>query len=157
MVRQLLRKQRDILSKLCQIVRDMGSIFNKLEVNQSELTLLKELGRLFHNLHALFLGRESLTNSVWTVAHAIPFFAQELYDKYKVGYGILSMQGKESNNASVKESLAHSNRSCQEDGKNKWNQVFISDYVRNFFIPEFEPQPDIYKSHFISRTPDFAG
>ena len=71
----------------------MGSIFNKLEVNQLELTLLKELGRLFHNCHALFLDRQSLTNSVWTVAHAIPFFAQDLYDKYKVGYGILSMQG----------------------------------------------------------------
>ena len=150
------KTKRLVLSKLCQILRDMGSIFNKLEVNQSELTLLKELGRLFHNLHSLFLGRESLTNSVWTVAHAIPFFAQELYDKYKVGYGILSMQGKESNNASVKESLAHSNRSCQEDGKNKWNQEFISDYVRNFYIPEFEPQPDRYKSHFISRTPDFC-
>ena len=47
-------------------------------------------------------------------------------------------------------------RSCQEDGKNKWNQVFISDYVRNFYIPEFELQPDRYKSHFISRTPDFC-
>ena len=140
-----------VLAKLCQMLRDMGSIFNKLEVTQSELTLLKELGK-----HVLFLGRESLTNSVWTVAHAIPYFAQELYDKYKVGYAILSMQGKESNNAGIKESLAHSNRSCLEEGKNKWHQVFVSDYVRNFYIPEFEAQPDRYHSHFVSRTPDFC-
>ena len=90
-------------------------------------------------MHVLFLGRESLTNSVWTVAHAIPYFAQELYDKYKVGHGILSLQGKESNNAGIEGSLAHSNRSCLEEGKNKWHQVFMSDYVRNFYIPEFEP------------------
>ena len=66
------------------------------------------------------------------------------------------MQGKESNNTGVKESLAHSDRSCVEEGQNKWRQVFISDYVRNFYIPEFEPQPDRYKSHFISRIPDFC-
>ena len=65
------------------------------------------------------------------------------------------MQGKESNNASIKEGLAHSSRSCLEDGKNKWHQVFVLEYVRNFHIPEFDPQPDRYKSQFISRT--FAG
>ena len=79
--------KRLVISKMCQILRDMGSIFNKLVTNQSELTLLKELGRQFYNLHVLFLGRESLTNSVWTVFHAIPYFAQQLYDTYKVGYG----------------------------------------------------------------------
>ena len=149
--------KRIVISKMCQILRDMGSIFNKLHVNQAELTLLRELGNQFYNLHVLFLGRESLTNSVWTVAHAIPYFAQVLYDKYKIGYGILSMQGKESNNAGIKESLAHSNRSCEEGGHNKWRQVFVSDYVRNFYIPEFEPQPDRYISHFVSRIPDFCG
>ena len=148
--------KRMIISKMCLILRDMGSIFNKMQVTQAELTTLKELGHQYYNLHVLFLGRESLTNSVWTVGHVIPYFAQQLYDKYKVGYGILSMQGKESINAGVKESLAHSNRSCVEEGQNKWRQVFISDYVRNFYIPEFEPQPDRYKSHFISRIPDFC-
>ena len=71
--------------KLCQILRDICSIFNKLKVNQSELILLKKLRKLFHNIHSVFLGGESLANSVWTVAHAILFVAQKLYDKYKVG------------------------------------------------------------------------
>ena len=139
-----------------QLLRDMGSIFNKTETNQAELTLLRELGWQFYNLHVLFLGRESLTKSVWTVSNAIPYFAQELYDTYKIGFGILSMQGKESNNAGTKEALAHSNCSCAEEGPNKWRQVFLSEYVRSFYIPEFEPHPDKYKPHFISRIPDFC-
>ena len=148
--------KRLVIGRLCQLLRDMGSIFNEIETNQAELTLLRELGQQFYNLHVLFLGRESLTNSVWTVSHAIPYFAQELYDTYKIGFGILSMQGKESNNAGTKEALAHSNRSSAEEGPNKWRQVFVSEYVRSFYIPELEPHPDKYKPHFISRIPDFC-
>ena len=96
-----------IISELCLILRDMASIFNKMQVTQVELTTLKELGHQYYKLHVLFLGRESLTNSVWTMGHEIPYIAQQLYDKYK---GKESMQGKESNNSVVKESLAHSNR-----------------------------------------------
>ena len=43
------------------------------------------------------------------------YFAQEIYNKDRIGYGILSMQGKKSNNATTKEALAHSNRQCQEE------------------------------------------
>ena len=66
------------------------------------------------------------------------------------------MQGKESSNVATKEALVHSNRSCQKEGNNKWRQVFVSEYVRSFYILESEPQPDRYKSDFVSRIPEFC-
>ena len=36
----------------------------------------------------------SVTNSVWTVSHTISYFAQQLYDKYKVGYRICQCKAK---------------------------------------------------------------
>ena len=85
---------------------------------------------------------------MWTIAYAIPYHAQMLYEKYAVGYGIISLQAKEAKHAGVKADLSLSNRSNATDGKGKWWQVMRSNYIRNFYIPEYHPMPSSYTSHY---------
>ena len=40
--------------------------------------------------------------TVWTVGYAMPYHATKLYESYKVGYGILSLQKKRLNTQGLK-------------------------------------------------------
>jgi hypothetical protein len=94
-----------------------------------------------------------LNVTTWTVAYAIPWHAFKLYDTFKVGYGIISQQEKEAKHSGVKNDLALSNRSLSQDASGNWWQVMRANYVRSFYLPEHQPMPATYKSHFQSRVP----
>ena len=49
--------------------------------------------------------------TVWMVAYAMPYHVAELYEYYKVGYGIISLQAKEAKHSGVKNDLDLINRS----------------------------------------------
>jgi hypothetical protein len=83
----------------------------------------------------------------------VPYHALKLYDMYKVGYGIISQQGKEAKHSAVKNDLGLSNRSNKADKNGKWWQVMRANYVRSVYLPEHQPVPHTYKSHFKSRIP----
>ncbi|CAH1248480.1 Hypp8161 [Branchiostoma lanceolatum] len=109
---------REVLGTMIHLLRDAASIYNKHETTEAELTEMERLLDLYYNLFCLFLPeRANLT--VWTVAKAIPHYARKLYDEYGVGYGVVSMQGKEAKNAKVKEYLKLTNHSKEEDRTRK--------------------------------------
>lgn len=91
--------------------------------------------------------------TTWRVAYAIPYHALKLYETFKVGYGIISQQAKEAKHCGVKNDLALSNRCTSQDTSGKWWQVMRANYVRSFYLPEHQPMPNTYKSHFQSRVP----
>ena len=131
--------KRLALSKICQLLRDATALFNKVNVTESEV-----------NIFTLFVP-EGVNITVWTVGYAIPYHADLLYSQYKVGYGIISLQAKESKHAAVKYDLMLTNRSRERSGNGKWNQVMRTNYVCAFFLPEHHPMPSTYVSHFKSR------
>ena len=146
---------RLVLSRLVQMLRDMGTIFNNFSADRSDLDRLKLLAQRFYNLHVMFLGPESTNVGVWTVCYPIVYHAVELFEKFGIGHGILSAQGKELNNKKHKEELDLTNRSRCTEGETKWKQVFTQDF-KSFYIPKHEPQPSRYKPHFLSRIPDMC-
>lgn len=79
--------------------------------------------------------------TVWTMAYALPYHASLLYDNYKIGYGIISLQAKESKHAGVNNDLALTNRSKSTDSLGKWWQVMWADYVRAFYLPKHNRVP----------------
>ena len=85
--------------------------------------------------------------------YATPYHARKLYNEYKVGFRILSLQAKESKHAALKGELSLTNRSNKNTNSGKWWQVMRSDYVRSFYLPEHQPSPPSYASHFKSHTP----
>ena len=87
--------------------------------------------------------------------HTIPYHAAKLYAEYKVhvGYGIISLQGKESKHAGVKHDLALTNWLKSTSSLGKWSQVMTANYARAFYLPKQHPAPSSYISHYESRLP----
>ena len=91
--------------------------------------------------------------TVWTVGYAIPYHANLLYKQYKVGCGIISLQAKKSKHSGVKQDLSLTNRSRSTTTVGKWWQLMHTNYVWAFYLPEHQPAPSAYVSHYDSRLP----
>lgn len=87
------------------------------------------------------------------MAYAIPYHASLLFEKYNIGFGILSLQAKESKHSGIKHDLLLTNRSRSTGSLGKWWQVMRANYVRAFYLPEHHTMPSMYISHYESRMP----
>ena len=98
---------------------------NSVSVTTESIEHLKDNCTLFFNLFALFYA-EVCNSTVWTIGHSIPYHADILCKQYGVGYGILSMQGKELKHSAIYADLKNcSNRSCRQDDNGKWHQLAL--------------------------------
>ena len=87
--------KRQALGKASEHLRNAGTLFNKVDTNLIEIEQIKENLTTYFNLLASFF-EESVNITVWTVAYAIPYHASLLFENYNIGFGILSLQAKES-------------------------------------------------------------
>lgn len=126
-------------------------LFNKVDTTSAEICQLKETCTMYFNLLALFF-REAVNLTVWTIGYVLPYHAESL-DKKIQGYGIISLQAKESKHSGVKQDLNLTNRSCSTSTVGKWWQLMRANYVRAFYFPEHQPAPSAYVSHYESRLP----
>ena len=93
--------KRLVLGKIAQFLRNAGALFNKIEISAVDLGQLKEFCTLYFNLYELFFEMD-VNVTVWSVGYAIPYHAANLYENYKVGYGIISLQTKEAKHSGIK-------------------------------------------------------
>ena len=93
--------KRIALSKSVQFLRNAGGLFYKIHISIAGLSELEEFFELFFNLLVLF-SPYFVNITVWTVGYAIPYHAGKLCNEYKIGFGILSLQAKESKHAGIK-------------------------------------------------------
>ena len=108
------------LCKIVKYLRNASGLFNKIHiVSLGEIDQLEEFCQLYFNLLVLFFP-ESVNVTVWTVASALPFHARKLYEEYGIGFGILSLQAKESKHAGLKTELSLTNRSRDSSSNGKW-------------------------------------
>lgn len=118
--------------------------------------MLQEYCQLYFNIFALFFPH-SINVTVWTMGYAILYHTNLLYRQYKVGYGIMSLQAKEAKHAGLKDEVKLTNRSTSCSTSGKWWQVMRSNYVRTFYLPEHQPTPSSYNSHYKSCVPPHYG
>ena len=86
------------------------------------------------------------------MGYVIPYHVKLVFEKYKVGFGIMSMQGKEAKHSAIKQELRNNtNRSTAQDERGKWHQIARSNYVRKFYLPFHFPMSDTYHSHYRPR------
>ena len=83
----------------------------------------------------------------------MPYHAKLLYEKYGIGFSMLSLQAKESKHAGLKKEILMTNRSNKSDRNGEWMQLTRSNYIRSFYLPEHQPSPTSYSSHFKSSKP----
>ena len=145
---------RLVLAQIFTALRDVGSIINIVEVvDENYVESVTAACQRYFLLFALFFPL-NCNSTVWTIGYVVPFHAEEIFKGYEVGYGILSMQGKQSKHSSIKQELKTcSNRSTKQDERGKWYQLMRSSYVRNFYLPYHFPIPSMYQSHFRPRKP----
>ena len=149
---ELERYSRSALSKVLETLRNIGVLINKVDADNTYPNEVTITCTLYFNLIALFFPDYS-NSTVWTMGYVIPYHACKLFYEYKVGYGILSMQGKEAKNSAVKQELKScTNRNKSEGEKNKWHQLMKSNYVRNFYLQSRYPISN-YRPHYNSRIP----
>ena len=146
------KMKRQALGKAAEHLRNAGTLFNKVDTNLREVEQINENLTTYFNLLSLFYS-SSVNITVWTVAYAIPYHASLLFEKYNIGFGILSLQAKESKHSGIKHDLVLTNRSRSTGKLGKWWQVMRANYVRAFYLPEHHPMPSMYISHYESRMP----
>ena len=135
-----------VLSQLCQALRKIGRLINVIDGSDVWLSELKFQCKLYFNLFSLYYN-VYCNSTVWTIGYVVPFHAERLWNDYKIGYGILSMQGKESKHSAIKTELKMcTNRSTSQDEKGKWHQLARGSFVRNYYLPYHFPI-DTYVPH----------
>ena len=83
------------ISKICERLRVVGAIMNSVTCDNTSIKRLSDACKNYFNLMSLFFN-DLCNSTIWTIGYVIPYHAALLYKTYGVGYGILSMQGKES-------------------------------------------------------------
>ena len=143
-----------VLAKICQSLRDIGSMISRVIVSSSYPEDIRKICTYYFNLFALYFKENcNVTVSVWTMGYVIPYHVNKLYTEYKVGYDILNMQGKESKHLQLKQELRLcTNRSKSDDDKGKWYQIMRSSYVQTFYLPYHFLTSTCY-SHYTCRVP----
>ena len=142
----------NVLYKLCITLRKIGILMSNIDGSGTYVSDIKEECTLFFNLFSLYFG-DLCNSTVWTIGYIVPYHAKKLWDEYQVGYGIITMQGKESKHSSVKGQLKNeTNRSTSQDEKGKWHQIMRSSYARDFYLPYHFPT-ETYTPHSKSRNP----
>lgn len=108
------------------------SLFSRIIVeNVSEIDQLRKCCLQFFNAVSLLLS--DMTPTVWTVGYAIPRHFRLIYEKYGVGLGINSTQGKEAKHVSLQQYARHSNLSGH------WKNVLKHDYISSIWLRKLEP------------------
>lgn len=123
----------------CLQLRDAISYFSRVDITLAELEQCKKACLYLFNANALLL--KSVTPTLWTVGYAIPRHIEILFDRYGMGLGINSMQGREAKHVRLSEFAKHSTKST------RWSMVLRHDYMCNVWIRMHEPGRVLYTTH----------
>ena len=128
----------------CVQLRDAVSYFSRVNITQAEVEKCKLA--CLHFFNACVLLFKSVTPTLWTVGYAIPRHLQILFDRYGMGLGLNSMQGREAKHVRLSQFAKHSTKST------RWSMVLRHDYISNVWVRKHEPAHLLYtkyKAHYI--------
>ena len=115
----------------CLKLRDAVSMFSRVIVDKEVLIEMKSCCLQFFNAVSLLLL--NVTPTVWTVGYAIPYHSDLLFQKYGIGLGINSMQGREAKHVCLQQYARHSSVS------RRWHNVLKHDYISSVFLRKQDP------------------
>ena len=115
----------------CVQLRDAVSYFPRVNIDQVGIDKCKKACQYFFNANMLLLNK--ITPTIWTVGYAIPRHVQIIFDKYGLGLGLNSMQGREAKHVRLAQYAKHSTKTTQ------WHMVLQNDYIANVWIRKQDP------------------
>jgi len=66
------------IAKICEVLRDIGSLINRVTTIPDYTKKIEDLCRLYLNLFALFFP-QSCNVTVWTLGHVVPYYTKQIF------------------------------------------------------------------------------
>jgi hypothetical protein len=123
-------------------LREATSIYSRIKVDRDLVQKLFLTCRNYFNVNCLFLGN-TVSPTVWTVAHAIPYHCNQLLETTGYGLGLNSMQGREAKHIKLAKYVKNT---CNVRKGDRWWVVFKHEFVSNVWLRELDPMSITYKS-----------
>ena len=102
----------------CLQLREAISYFSHVDITIAEIEQCKKACLHLFNVNSLLL--KSVSPTLWTIGYAIPTHMKILFDRYGMGLGINSMQGREVKHVRLSEFVKHSTKST------RWSYVMTT-------------------------------
>ena len=106
-------------------LRDAVSLFSRQTLTPTYVDDLKRVCTVYFNICSMFIN--SVTPTVWTIGHAIPYHAEILKNKFNLGLRINTMQGRGAKHIEIAKYAEHSLPS------NRWSLTFRHEYISTFY------------------------
>lgn len=103
---------------------------------------------MYFNACSLLLGGVSPT--VWTIGHADPFHTEVLFNKFGLGLGINSMQGREAKHVRIAQYAKHATLSS------RWVLVFRHDHITGIWLRKQDPSSVSYHKNKEVYEPEIS-
>ena len=145
-------KENDNL-KLCVFsflgvqLREAVSLFSRVDPPEDYLEALKQSCQLYFNCHSLFLG--SVTPTVWTIDYAVPYHAKLIFDRYSLGLGLATMQGREAKHTILATFAKHASRAL------RWSLIFRHEFINFIWLRHKFPKSPNFTHKVINYTPAY--
>ncbi len=128
-----------VMAFIAFYLREAASIFTRITVTQEDIQKLERSARMYFNCHHLF---RHVNLTTWTIGHVVPAHTKEIHEKYGVGLGIVSMQGREAKHKKLMEYYKHTPGVSAEK---KWETVFRHEFAELLLERELSEASDTYR------------
>ena len=129
-------------------LRVATSRFSRVNIDQKVLQELKDSCKMYFNACSLLLG--SVSPTVWTIGHAVPFHTELLFNKFGLGLGVNSMQGREAKHVTIAQYAKHATLSS------RWMMVFRHDYITGIWLWMQDPSSVHYHKNKEVYEPEIS-
>lgn len=129
-------------------LRVATSRFSRVNIDQKVLQELKDSCKMYFNACSLLLG--SVSPTVWTIGHAVPFHTELLFNKFGLGLGVNSMQGREAKHVRIAQYAKHATLSS------RWVMVFRHDYITGIWLRMQDPSSVPYHKNKEVYEPEIS-
>ena len=131
------QKQQQTVLTLAYVglrLRDLCSIINRFEVEDTHLEQLPTLAQEYYRANALLLPT-SVNPTIWTIGHVVPAHARQVYDKYGQGLLTVTMEGREAKHIALQKLSANTTY------QNRWAEIFRHEFIMLLWLPEQHHEP----------------
>ena len=120
-------------------LRDLCSIINRFEVEDTHLEQLQTLAKEYYRANALLFST-SVNPTIWTIGHVVPAHARQVYDEYGQGLLTVTMEGGEAKH------IALQRLSANTTYQTRWAEIFRHEFIMLVWLPEQHHETCSYTS-----------
>ena len=132
-------------------LRESTALFCRVRTDELQI---EQLQIHCSNVYRAMVIFRSITPTLWNIGHVIPSHALDVYNKYALGLGVLSMEGREAKH----QAIANYNRNTQY--KHRWQQIFQHEFIQLIWLRErgyFVEDNNTYKGKYVPDRTKEAG